>query len=722
MARELGEEEKDLYLIKTKPINVEHALELFVHEAWLYQQAYVAQAKVLKEMNANPQAHPELAAHFAESGTDIGQVYFKARQAIAWSNVLIRFAGWISRRPRVEDFVHLDRLFEIVYNLYRKDLDLALEDVLPLFLNVPEFFQLRDNSSFFTWLVVQVREICNPPPPGPVKQKIWLHDSLTPSLLFYGAASHILLPFIFFRTSFRVAYNFLYKHSSREEFNRLQAEALKIALAEKRDKPAFDAYEIAWDKLCLLKGFDIIADYADESVTDEHLKASFLDPFHYTWPNEFLHVQEGITMPLVREEPKLNEVTYERKGSKSKGKKKKITKKTRKAEGKDWREMDPSALPNVLGFPPTFNLPSFVCVEVTDKIPIHVKEIQSKAIQLMEEYCDSLQFRWFWAKGKLYTVGYDTRLEKKGTLAWKAQTSTFEVEAKSEDKKAKIDELTQQESETVAKELKELDLKGTKNPVRQTSEAGPSSPITDDKVTTKNTPIPADEINKEKAEVKEEEEEEEKSSSSIEDEGQAEWEHHVLEKKKETQRRKVFRQQQIDQENSKRRERVRNNMRSRPASSSSQAPTEVARLDSDSLCLAFSDAHNVFLSNKNVCSINAKGFSWHFDPKVVIKQSHMDFLCSLFDIMPGRSLLKFKKMVKVYWAIERQLNKKSVRKSTIAGTKVFKWSHQFQINNTLVSPVMMEIHPEHESSGFNHAQARALFSGGGFDPRFFSPQ
>jgi hypothetical protein len=726
LARELTEEEKDLYLIKTKPLNVAHALELFVHEAWLYQQVYVEQVKVLKEMNTNPQDHAELAAHFAESGIDIGQLYFKARQAIAWSNVLVRFAGWITRRPREEDLIHLDRLFEIVFNLYSKDLDLALNDVIHLFLNVPEFFKLRDNSSFFTWLVIQVREICNPPS-GQMQQKIWFHDNLTPSLHFFGAASHILLPFIHPRTKLRVAWNALHQPASPEEFNLLRNEVFKIVLAEKRDKPAFEKYEMAWDKLRFVKGYGIIADCADEHVTDEDLDNSFLDPFNYTWVHEFLHVKEGVRFPMKREKPKSKELSYKQKGSKSKGKKKKNMKKVKKVNRKEEPENteDPyyAEWSDVQAYPPTFHLPSFICADVTDELPIHIKAIQLATIQSMEGNCSSVKVRWFWAHGKLHTVGFDTRLEKRRTLAVKVQAKN---EAKSEDKKAEIDELSQQETETVAKVLRKPELDEKENPVRQTTEAGPSMPIPDDEVNSKYISIPADEVNTEKAEVSEEEEKVEEnideSSSLIQAEGKAEWEHYELAKKMEAQKQKVFKQQQADQENSKLRERVRNNMKPQIPASSSQVPTEVAHLDSDRLCLEFSDAHKVFLANKNVCSINAKGFRWHFDPSVVIKQKHMDFLCTLFGLMPGRSFLKYKKMVKVYWTIEMQLNKRSARMSQSSGTTAFKWSHQFLINNTKVSPVMMDVHPEHESSGFNHVQARALFNGGGFDPRFFSPQ
>ena len=178
--------------------------------------------------------------------------------------------------------------------------------------------------------------------------------------------------------------------------------------------------------------------------------------------------------------------------------------------------------------------------------------------------------------------------------------------------------------------------------------------------------------------------------------------------------RKVIHQEKAHSANSEHQARMCRNMKR--DSLGSQFPTD---LDATELCLAYLDSFNLFLSNENLCSIKAKSFRWHFDPNVIIKQKHMDFLCVLFNLEPGKGQLTFSDMAKTFWVIEKCFRKedgKDLRRT------VFEWSHRFEINNQLVAPVKREVHPEHENSGFNHVQARALFNGGGFDPRFFIPE
>jgi hypothetical protein len=716
MAQELTEEEKDLYLIKTTPRSLEHALELFVGEALLYQKIHVEQIKVLEEMNTDPKAHEALAAHFAKSETTVGKVYFDARQEVAWTNALIRFAGWIARNPgkRTDQ---VDRLFEMVFNLYRKDLDEALEGVLPLFTSVPEYLEMGDNSSLFTWIVLKVREICNPPP-SHLQQEAWFHDRLNPSVLFYGAASHIMLPFIRPETKLRVAWNKDLIPVVPKEIKAIQREAVKLAWGEKGGKLSFEAYEKAWDKVGLIEGYSIIADCADESVTDVDFERSFFSPLVWQFNGEFLHVKRhypwlGVkaNTPEPPVAPKLQQTVSNSKNKTSK-KQKKLGKKARLLE-------EIAGL--VQGIPLTFSMPSLFCCEVTDELPIKERQYYIARLRREERTTRLTKFRWFRVRDQVIMMSYDEKVKKEemaertaSGLEGKSKSEKSEGEKVKKVKKVETDEQPQKEMEPVAKKnQEELEMKETAEPEEGAMAAGPSMPIAADEIS-----------NLEKAVSKEEAEEVSNGTSSIEDDGKAVLEHYALEKKKAAQMRKVFRQQQVDQESSNRRERVRNNMKAQPASSSSssQAPTEVSRLDSDQLCLEFSEAYKVFLSNKNICSINAKGFRWHFDKNVVIKDKHMNFLCTLFNMMPGKSQLTFDNMVKVYWAIEQQLNNRSARLSTISGSKVFKWSHQFLIKNVLVSPSKMEVHPEHESSGFNHVQARALFSGGGFDPRFFSPE
>lgn len=209
-----------------------------------------------------------------------------------------------------------------------------------------------------------------------------------------------------------------------------------------------------------------------------------------------------------------------------------------------------------------------------------------------------------------------------------------------------------------------------------------------------------------------------------------------LEKKKEAQIRKVIRQQERDLLNSERRARIRQHLK-KPFNSSSSAkslenpqgkasplPTDVIPIDATELCLAFPESHSLFLSNKKISMIKAKHFRWFFDPRVVIEQEHMNFLCILFNLEPGKGQLTFNSMSKVFWAIEKCFYGKeefeAYKEMKRTNTK-FEWSHRFEINGVQVSPIKKVIHPEHESSRFSQADALTLFSSGGFDPRFFTP-
>jgi hypothetical protein len=190
----------------------------------------------------------------------------------------------------------------------------------------------------------------------------------------------------------------------------------------------------------------------------------------------------------------------------------------------------------------------------------------------------------------------------------------------------------------------------------------------------------------------------------------------ALEEKQKAQALKVIRQERAEQEKSARQAKLRRNMQTGPAKSSFQLG-----IDSTELCLAFPNAFNLFLSNANICTAKAKNYQWVFDRNVVIKQKHMDFLCNLFNLEGGsKANLTFQAMLKTYGAIERCLRPEGSGYN-FRGT-VFMWSHRFEISNNVVIPLKKEVHPEHASSRFNHEQAHALFSGGGFDPRFFIPQ
>jgi hypothetical protein len=191
-------------------------------------------------------------------------------------------------------------------------------------------------------------------------------------------------------------------------------------------------------------------------------------------------------------------------------------------------------------------------------------------------------------------------------------------------------------------------------------------------------------------------------------------EQYALKEKILAQAERVIRQQKTAQEKSARHAKVRQNLKRNSSSKSSFRTL----LDSTELRLAYPDASALYLSNENICSGKASKFQWVFDPNVVIKQRHMKFLCVLFNLKKGKGQLSFLDMAKTFWAIEKCFYKGEEGKDLDG--RVFKWSHQFEINNVMVPPVKKEIHPEHESSGFNHHQAIELFDGGGFDPRFFT--
>lgn len=274
---------------------------------------------------------------------------------------------------------------------------------------------------------------------------------------------------------------------------------------------------------------------------------------------------------------------------------------------------------------------------------------------------------------------------------------------------------------TQAEEVSELDTIDIKTPSIADKESGPLVSVCTPITSCSQVLVEIEEISiieplfastetitSEKAQCKDE--------NSIEDwdtELQRQCEQYALEEKKLAQAQKVIRQQKAAQEKSARHAKVRQNLK---RSSSSKSPFRTL-LDSTELRLAYPNASALFLSNENICTVKANKFQWIFDSNVIIKKKHMKFLCALFNLKQAKGQLTFLDMAKTFWAIEKCFRKgkegKDLRRT------VFQWSHQFEINNVLVPPVKKEIHPEHNSSGFNHHQAIDLFDGGGFDPRFF---
>jgi hypothetical protein len=656
-------------------------------------------------MEANPQDHEILAANFKADNTDVPLLYFKAKQLVAWCNVLIRFAGWIARNPG-KGLAQVDRLFDIVFNFYRRELDLAIVGCFPLFLRVPEFFDLDDNSSFFTWMIFKIREILVPAPKN-IRQTVWFHDDISAPLLFYSTASHLLLPFVGLRSMMRLAFNNNHKVSTPREYNTLQQAVVKIMNEKYIEKMSLELFNNGWSRLEALNEYKIIKDLADESVTDLDFEKSFFKPLAWVDRSTFNPEEYDLQIPSVKSgDQDVPKVIFKQPPSVIKKQEKKAKKAKKATKGKKKTNKFKPKPAAELKIPLTFNFPSSIYVEVTDDLPKeYVKSIEKTAARDMDKSGDSVgsvKARLFYAEGRVFAL-----------TARNGKPAPVNNIMEKVGKKKDGDDAGIEKAEIISKEEKEDKIEMEQPKIlEEKSEAAVSA-------------IPEDEIRSEKAKGKEEEEDDESSESSYEDEEKKEREHFALEKKKQAQLQKVIRQEKkIDQEKSKLCDRIRNRIRqafSSSSSSSKAAPAEtgVARLGSKELCLHFSDAYNLFLSNKDICSANARSYRWFFDQDVAIEQKHMDFLCALFNMKSARRLLTFKNMAKVHWIIEKQLTESKGKAAPSPKSNVFGWSHQFQINNVLVSPAKKEVHPEHKSSDFNHTQARALFDCGGFDPRLF---
>jgi len=112
---------------------------------------------------------------------------------------------------------------------------------------------------------------------------------------------------------------------------------------------------------------------------------------------------------------------------------------------------------------------------------------------------------------------------------------------------------------------------------------------------------------------------------------------------------------------------------------------------------------------------------WIFAPEVEIGQDTFRFLCQVFGLDQGSSLLKFSEFVKAFDKLT-DTNTASASKRPTRSTSnslVFRFNHSFMIDGKVCLPPIEEIHPEHESSGFNHVRARDFLMHGGAHPYFF---
>jgi hypothetical protein len=148
-------------------------------------------------------------------------------------------------------------------------------------------------------------------------------------------------------------------------------------------------------------------------------------------------------------------------------------------------------------------------------------------------------------------------------------------------------------------------------------------------------------------------------------------------------------------------------------------PSSARAVDTTELCLAFPAAHELFIHNTDISQSKAKRFKWFFDETRIVKVKHMDFLCHLFGLS-NKGKLTYKLLKQTYWALEGSHPAREQRKM-VSRRGVFDWSHRFEIDGVLVTPVPNDVHPEHASSRFSHIDALDLFTRAGFHPRFFIP-
>lgn len=623
-----SQEEQYRLLVDTIPLNLTEALDLFVRQVLLYQEIYAEQLAVLEDMDANPQDHVVLAEYFERTGQPALANYEDAQTHTAWCNLLIRYAGWIARNPK-KRLDHVDRLYEMFYNLYRIFMDIATEGFDHLFQDLPGMERI--NSSGITWMLCKLRETYIPRSTH-IRHTVWFHDDCTPALRFFSRGRLTLLPFITQSTKKRLEWNSRYKPSMPPQFmllaNGYRSKAKRMFESKSQQELTFQDVRAVWAEIFKMPGFNILRHWEDESVTDRDFERSFMRPL-------------GSLPPTPEPVPASQSVpTADQRGEVKKSRNKKRKEKEQEKRRQRQREQQKNSKSGPSLKPPS---PSDVEAEEDEDISDPIESVVIAEIEIGPSSPP--------IASPIETVSGPSKYQ------------------------------------AIPCEVEHLD-----------SQLESSS--SDDTVSGKA------------------EDKEAQAVESWEDEMVRDREHFALEKKKKAQDRKIIHQQKTAQEKSARQARLRRNMQTGPAKSNFKLG-----IDSTELCLAFPDAFKLFLSNDNVCTTKAKSYRWIFDPDVVIKQEHMDFLCNLFNVEGGKGQLNFLDMIRTYWAIETCLRRR--RNDGLAidlKRTVFKWSHRFEINKSVVIPLQKEVHCEHASSRFNHEQAHALFSGGGFDPRFFIPQ
>lgn len=649
-------------LIKKIPVSRHDALELLVREILLYQQIFQQQVKVIEDMKANPLEHQELSSHFKEFDFKPWKVYQDAKLTVAWCNIVVRWIKWISRHPD-EDNDQFERLFKQLFLPYRTHIIYGEQGFGEHLKDIEDRY-----SPAYTLLLHKCREVL-------IKAQdsghaIWFHDNISHSLLFYSTAYHLLVPFITNEKLPEQLTNLKEADQWPNEYETL-AEAIYSRITFKSRKviePSIKIIADQWILFCKLEAYRIATDLWDQSVNDLAFEKSFIDPLDLKDKRLQITASFSPSNVLSKSTPEL---------SKQPPKANKCSKAKRKQRNKSQASSAPliCAPPGILTPPST----SF-SLELTDDEEILCGPFPTTRVESVD----------------------DVTVEPTKTSLVIKESAPIPIKRSGENLPYPV------------KRENELEETSTSRNV----ESPYTSPS--DIALSPYSSSPADIF-----------------EVSVEEDAEHSWEElvrldvekrkkYALERKKKAQADKVIRQKQMERVNSERRSLVRQNLKpahdsasSKFSSSSCSTKTAAIALDSTELCLAFYQSHSLFLANKNICSIKAKRFRWFFDQNVTIKQDSMNFLCVLFSLQKGR--LTFTNMVKTYWAIAKCFDR-SLTVLQVVKNVFFEWSHHFQINGVLVSPAGKEVHPEHKSSGFNHTEALALFSSGGFDPRFFIPE
>jgi hypothetical protein len=264
MVTAMSQDEQRKLLIKSVPKKVEEALDLVVREVMLFQQIYLEQIKAIEAFKARPQAHKILLAHFQHYEHHPARLYQDAKLIVAWCNILVRYAGWIVRNLN-KARNQVDRLFEMLFLPYHLHLNVATAGLETLFDSAKK---LR-YSEIYTLFLYKFRELYITPAAN-IRQTVWFHDNVSPALLFYSTACHLLWPFVkdsVISTLIKIPEDI---NDWPKEWNMLAGETWKKLKPVSSTSPLHSLNYITgvWTDLSRIEEYKIITDWWDERVND----------------------------------------------------------------------------------------------------------------------------------------------------------------------------------------------------------------------------------------------------------------------------------------------------------------------------------------------------------------------------------------------------------------------------------------------------------------------